>query len=192
MTVTQALRVAAILTWIGGVGLGVTCVISIRSLSAGRGIPLVLGFPAFGQGPFERHGINTTIPLVAGFLLISLIECVAGWLLWREHRFGAVLALATLPFGAIYWWGFCVAVSADYGAGTHRAHRLGLAPSVEPRRGDCDCPDRILWFVDSDVDARQGRSAVRDVEPAGLTGLWRRRQPRRRRHLRARLRNGEP
>ena len=68
----------------------------------------VMGYPAYGRGPFERYGIQTTVPLLAGFLLICVLEGVAGWLLWRGHKSGAVLSLAVLPVGAIYWWGFAL------------------------------------------------------------------------------------
>jgi len=79
---------------------------AIRELHAGRGIPTVFGFPAYGRGPFERHGIETTIPLLLGFLAICIVEVVAGGLLWRGHRAGAMLALFLVPLGAVYWWGF--------------------------------------------------------------------------------------
>ncbi len=102
------IRAAAALLWINGVGFGVPCVHALRELWSGRGIPFVLGFPAYGQGPFERIGVSTTIPLLAGFLLVCVAECCAGWLLWGGHRAGAVLALSLLPFGAVYWWGFAL------------------------------------------------------------------------------------
>ena len=76
----------------------------------GRDIPLILGFPAYGRGPFERHGISTTVPLLVGFLLVCILECVAGWMLWSGNRAGAILAMALLPFGAIYWWGFALPI----------------------------------------------------------------------------------
>ena len=106
MSVPLSLRVAAILLWISTLGLGVPCLMAIRNLSTGRDIPLVLGFPAYGGGAFERHGLPTTVPLVAGFLLVCLLEGVAGWLLWGGQRPGATLALVLLVPGAIYWWGF--------------------------------------------------------------------------------------
>ena len=108
MSTVQAMRAAAVLTWVSGIGLGLPCLFAIRELSAGRGIPFVLGYPAYGGGPFERHGINTTVPLVAGFLLICVVECVAAWLLWNGHRVGAILSMSLLPLGAIYWWGFAL------------------------------------------------------------------------------------
>jgi len=40
--------------------------------------------------------------------VVCVLEGVAGWLLWGGHRSGAVLALALLPFGAVFWWGFAL------------------------------------------------------------------------------------
>lgn len=106
MSVPISLRAASILLWFSAVGFGVPCLIAIQSLSAGRGIAFVMGYPTYGSGPFERHGLPTTVPLVFGFLLVCLLEAVAGWLLWGGHKSGAILALALLVPGAVYWWGF--------------------------------------------------------------------------------------
>ena len=106
MSVPLSLRVAAALTWILAVGLGVPCVMAIRNLSIGRGIPLVFGFPAYGGGAFERHGLLTTIPLLLGFLVVCILEGVAGSLLWGGHMSGAILAVILLVPGALFWWGF--------------------------------------------------------------------------------------
>jgi hypothetical protein len=106
VSVPLSLRAAAALTWILAVGLGVPCVMAIRNLSMGRGIPLVLGFPAYGGGAFERHGLSTTIPLLLGFLTVCIFEAVAGSLLWGGHTSGAILAIILLVPGALFWWGF--------------------------------------------------------------------------------------
>jgi hypothetical protein len=66
----------------------------------GRG-PTILGFPAYGRGPFERLGIATTVPLLSAFLLVCVLDCVAGWLLWNGSITGAILALVLLPMGAV-------------------------------------------------------------------------------------------
>lgn len=110
MSVPLSLRLAAILLWFSSLGLGIPCLLCIRNLLAGRGIPYVMGFPAYGGGPFERHGIRTTVWLVSAFLLVCVLEFVAGWLLWGGHRSGAILALALLPFGALFWWGFALPI----------------------------------------------------------------------------------
>lgn len=93
MTVPVELRVAA-----------------IGNLLKGRDIPYVMGFPSYGRGPFERVGIPTTVPLLAAFLLVCILEGVAGWLLWGGHKAGAILALVLIPAGAIFWWGFALPI----------------------------------------------------------------------------------
>jgi len=79
---------------------------AIRNLSTGRGIPFVFGFPAYGGGGFERHGLATSVALLIGFLVVCILEGYAGWLLWNGHKTGGILALFLLIPGAIYWWGF--------------------------------------------------------------------------------------
>lgn len=101
--VTQA---AAFLLFVEGLGLAIAGLIGIRSLLAGRGVPLVLGYPSYGGGAFERLGIPTTVPLLLAFLVVCVLDLVAGVLVWQEQRSGAVLSLALLPLGAVFWWGF--------------------------------------------------------------------------------------
>jgi hypothetical protein len=104
------IRAAAVLAWVGGLGFGIPGVMALRSLLAGRGIITLFGFPTYGNGPFERNGVHSTVALVSGFVLVCALECVAGVLLWAGHKSGAVLALALLPFGAAYWWGFALPI----------------------------------------------------------------------------------
>lgn len=110
MAVPAQMRLAAILHWFIAVGLGVFCFPAIRNLLMGRDIPLVMGFPAYGRGPFERAGIPTSVPLLAAFLLVCILEAVAGVLLWGAHKAGALLALALLPVGGVFWWGFALPI----------------------------------------------------------------------------------
>lgn len=110
MTVPTLIQVAAILHWFIALGLGVFCFPAIRNLLTGRDIPLVMGLPAYGRGPFERAGIPTTVPLLAAFLLICILEAAAGVLLWGGYRSGAVLALVLLPLGGVFWWGFALPI----------------------------------------------------------------------------------
>jgi hypothetical protein len=99
-------RLASILCWLSGIGFGLFCLPAITNVLSGKAVPVVMGFQAYGGGPFERFGLHTTAPLLAGFLLVCACECVAGWLLWGGHRSGAVMVLALLPFEVVYWWGF--------------------------------------------------------------------------------------
>ncbi len=106
MVIPTSLRIAAVLVWISGVGLGIPCIMAIRNLASGRDLPLVFGFTAYGGGGFERRGLTTSIPLLLGFLLIALLELPAGWLLWEGRGIGGILSLGLLLPGAVYWWGF--------------------------------------------------------------------------------------
>ena len=110
MTALTLLRIAAVLHWFVAVGFGVFCFPAIRNLRMGLPIPIVMGFPAYGRGPFERAGIQTTIPLLAAFLLVCILEAVAGFLLWGGYKSGAILALVLLPAGAVFWWGFALPI----------------------------------------------------------------------------------
>jgi len=103
-------RAAAVLLWINGLGFGVFCLPAIRNLLTGREIPIVFGFPAYGRGPLERAGHPTTVPLLAGFLLVCVLEVVAGLLLWNHSRIGAVMSLVLLPLGGFFWWGFALPI----------------------------------------------------------------------------------
>jgi hypothetical protein len=108
MTVPIQLRVAAVLLWITGLGTGVFCLPAIRNLLIGRDIPYIMGLPAYGKGPFEHVGIPTTVPLLVAVLLVCILEGVAGLLLWRGYKVGAILALVLVPAGGIFWWGFAL------------------------------------------------------------------------------------
>jgi len=105
-----SLRLAAIFHWFIAVGFGVFCLPAICNLLAGGDIPFVMGFPAYGRGPFERVGISTTVPLLVTFLLVCILQAVSGYLLWEGYKSGAILAFALLPLGGLFWWGFALPI----------------------------------------------------------------------------------
>lgn len=100
------IQVSALLCWLSAVGLAVFIPNAIGSVAADRGVPIVFGFPAYGHGTFERIGIPTSVPLLLAFLIVCVLEAVAGGLLWNGQRSGAILALALLVPGAVFWIGF--------------------------------------------------------------------------------------
>lgn len=116
MTDLALLRFAAILHWFIAIGFGVFCFPAIRNLLKGRDIPIVMGFPAYGRGPFERVGIPTTVPLLVGFLAVCILEAVAGVLLWQGSMSGAILALVLVPVGGVFWWGFALPIPPIFAA----------------------------------------------------------------------------
>jgi hypothetical protein len=114
MSAAALTRVAAVLLWFAALGFGLPCLAAIRNLLTGRDLPLIMGFRAYGGGPFERAGIHTTVALLVAFLLVGILEGVAGWLLWGDRKAGtdagAILALALFPVGAVFWWGFALPI----------------------------------------------------------------------------------
>ena len=110
MSAAPLAKVAAGLLWFIAVGFGLPCLPAIRNLLTGRDLPLILGFRAYGGGPFERMGVHTTVALLVAFLVVCALEGLAGHLLWSERKVGAVLALALLPVGTVFWWGFALPI----------------------------------------------------------------------------------
>jgi hypothetical protein len=45
---------------------------------AGREVPQLFGYPAYGGGYFERIGLTATVPLLVAFLLVCILESIAG------------------------------------------------------------------------------------------------------------------
>ena len=111
-----ATRAASVLCWVNAIGFGVFTIPAIARVRVGKDLPIVMGFPAYGRGPFEAHGIKSTVPLLTGFLVVCAVEGVAGWLLWRGRRTGAVVAIGALPAGAVYWWGFALPIPPVFAA----------------------------------------------------------------------------
>lgn len=106
-----AIRGAAIVLWINGFGFGLFDLFPLWSLSTGGGVPIIFGYPTYGAGPFEQHGVPTSVPLLLLFLGVCVLEIVAGSLLWRRRRTGAVLGLVVVLPGAVFWWGFALPVA---------------------------------------------------------------------------------
>jgi len=111
---------------IGPLGFGGFAIPAIISVAQGRGIIYVWGNPTYGDGPFERIGVPTTVPLLAGFLAACLVQLVgAGLLIWLRPS-GFIVMPAGMLLSAIFWWGFDLPLAW-----------LGAGPDLAflPRRG---------------------------------------------------------
>jgi hypothetical protein len=109
-------RAAAILAWISGVGFGLPAVFGLRHFALHHEVWTFMGFPTYGGGPFEGWGIPTSIPLLAGFIVVCVAELVVGVLLWSGRPLGVWLAIGLLPFELIYWVGFALPFGHVLGA----------------------------------------------------------------------------
>jgi hypothetical protein len=105
---TAALRIAAAMFWIMPLGFAVFAVPIAIDLLRGGELPTIFGFTAFGGGAFDRFSAPTFAGLLFAFALLCVLEAVAGAWLWDGRRSGALLGLALLPIGAIFWLGFAL------------------------------------------------------------------------------------
>lgn len=98
--------------WLHAAGFGLPVIPVARSLTLNGELPTVpiFGFRAYGGGRFERFEIATFVWLLMTFLLVCVVEVVAGLLLWGGRPVGAVLAVALLPVEAVFWVGFALPI----------------------------------------------------------------------------------
>jgi hypothetical protein len=59
-----------------------------------------MGFPTYGNGPFEKIGVDTTIPLLIAFLMPCILQCIAGQMMWNAEKGGAILSFALIRWSA--------------------------------------------------------------------------------------------
>lgn len=101
-------RTAALLTWVPAIGFGLPAVYGAWYLHDRGHVWTLIGFPAYGDGPFEAVGVRTTVPLLLAFALVGIAEGVVGWLLWKGRRTAPQLAVVLLPFEFVFWIGFAL------------------------------------------------------------------------------------
>ena len=102
------IKIASLCLWFEGLGFGLPCLYGIWSMVNRKTIAYFMGFPTYGYGPFEKIGIQTTTPLLTGFLLVCALECVAGWGVWSGDKGAAVLSMAIIPVELMYYIGFAL------------------------------------------------------------------------------------
>src|SRR5688572_4575987 len=101
-------RTAAVLAWVPGLGFGLPCVYAIRYFADRGEVWTFMGFPTYGDGPFEESGLDTSVPLLALFLAVCLAELAAGAALWWRRRSAVMSGLALLPLEFAFWIGFAL------------------------------------------------------------------------------------
>jgi hypothetical protein len=91
---------------VGPLGFGGFTIPAIVSVAQGHGIIYVFGLPTYGEGPLDRIGVPTTVPLLAGFLAACLVQLIGGCLLIWLRPSGFVVLPVGMLLSAIFWWGF--------------------------------------------------------------------------------------
>lgn len=129
-------RTLAVLTCLPGVGFGLPAVYGAWYLSRHGEIWHLMGFPAYGDGPFEALGVRTTVPLMLGFGAVCAAEAVVGWMFWRRRPAAPRLAMMLLPFELVYWIGFALPFGPVFGVA--RTALVVFAGADEPAPPESD------------------------------------------------------
>jgi hypothetical protein len=103
--VTKAAAVCSILL---GLGFGMPGAYGAAYLAVHHQIWRFLGFPTYGEGPFTRWGVETSVPLLLAYVLLCAGEVGLGVWLWRGSSAALWAALAVLPFELVFWTGFAL------------------------------------------------------------------------------------
>jgi hypothetical protein len=91
-----------------GLGFGLPCIGGIWHLAATGEVWTFVGFPTYGDGPFERVGVHSTVPLLCGFLAVCLVEVALGALIQRRAARAPTLSALLLPIELAFWIGFAL------------------------------------------------------------------------------------
>ena len=103
------MRVAAgTLSVLLGIGFGLPCLVGIIHLRRTGEMWTFLGFPTYGDGPFQRLGIPTSTGLLVAFLGVCLVEVAVGVMIWSDAPGANLLSLVVLPFEFAFWIGFAL------------------------------------------------------------------------------------
>ena len=101
-------RAAGVCSLVLGLGFGLPGVYGAWYYARQGEVWTFLGFPTYGDGPFERWGFPTNVALLLGFVAVCAAEVVVGVLLWGGSTIAPWLALALLPVELVFWIGFAL------------------------------------------------------------------------------------
>ena len=90
-------RAAGVCSLVLGLGFGLPGVYGAWYYARQGQVWTFLGFPTYGDGPFERWGFPTNVALLLGFVAVCAAEVVVGVLLWGGSTIAPWLAFALLP-----------------------------------------------------------------------------------------------
>ena len=102
------IKATSICLWFAGLGFGIPGMYGIYYFLKNHHIATVLGFPTYGNGPFEKIGIYTSAPLLSAFVVVCILECICGWGVWNGDKGSALLSLAIIPIELFFYIGFAL------------------------------------------------------------------------------------
>ena len=109
------IKLAAVCSLVLAVGFGIPGLVGVWHYAQHGQVWTFLGFPTYGDGPFERWGLPTSMPLLLGFVAVCAAEAVVGVLLWRDASVAPWFALAVLPAELVFWLGFALPIGPILG-----------------------------------------------------------------------------
>jgi uncharacterized iron-regulated membrane protein len=105
---SHAVRAAAVMYLVMGIGFGVAAVVTLAVLARDGELPMTpWGFRSM-SGPFDQLGPGPFTVLGWAFVGVCVLDVVTGIWLWQGRRRGAWLGLATTPFALGLGAGFAL------------------------------------------------------------------------------------
>jgi hypothetical protein len=101
-------QAAAALAIGAGVGFGVPGIVGLDHFARTGDVWMWLGFPTYGDGPFERIGIETSVPLLGGFVVVCAAEVALGVSILKRAPHTRTASYSLLPLELAYWIGFAL------------------------------------------------------------------------------------
>jgi hypothetical protein len=106
---------AAVASGVLGLGFGIPCLLGMVHLARTGRTWTFLGFPTYGGGPFERIGLETSVPLLAGFLVVCAAELVDAGAIVADASWASALSFALVPAELVFWVGFALPFGPPFG-----------------------------------------------------------------------------
>jgi hypothetical protein len=100
------LQIAGASALLNGLGFGGFAVPAVWSIARGHGVLFTFDQPTYGDGPMDRTGIPTTVPLLATFFAVCAVQVVGGVLLLWPRRPWTLVSVVGMLLCAPFWWGF--------------------------------------------------------------------------------------
>ena len=124
-------RIAGSVSLFLGLAFGLPCVFAIRHFAQTGEVWTLMGFPTYGNGPFERIGVRTSTPLLAAFLSVCIAEVAVGVMLWAGTPHASAMSYALVPLEFAFWIGFALPLGPLLGLA-----RTGLLLAPNSGRAD--------------------------------------------------------
>ena len=99
---------AAVCSIVLGLGFGIPAIAGTVHFARTGEVWMLLGFPTYGGGPFERIGLATSVPLLIGFAIVCLAEVAVGMMLLLDVPHAATFSYVLLPVELVFWVGFAL------------------------------------------------------------------------------------